>query len=437
MFYFVEKKSSRKRRGKPFRRTLQPMERRFAVIKIEHVLAGARCALALALSIALSTPASDAGRIQQLVDIVKKGPSLYRSPEAAAAYARFNPQGGIPAVSTSDGFIAIKQSIRAAIGLGDFGDKARSAVPTLIEVFPQAEFVSVIANAQFSPGMGLFDDWVQTYVISTKSKFLLAAPLVDYQTLSVCEQFVEASGTTDFHSKRMSGDKVAEANVDIYVTIRVNAAACALSKITGADGGKTRESWRDWYARSTTPSAQAAGQPADVKITVVNSAANPPSDYVPGARYQISLTTGDIVVGVVESSNETSFTIRTDDGGRYNYEKNFVKNRLLLSPSPYQSAPAPSTYAPAQANPPAGASIPYEELMNFSYAGRTMEVVLANGTVMRGALGVVDANILHLTVDGTEMPISRSLILRVSLVPDPAASRPADKPAPSASPSPW
>jgi hypothetical protein len=391
--------------------------------------------LALALSFAAPAVASDADRIQQLIDIIKNGPSLYRSPEAASAYAKFNQQGGIPAVSTADGLIAIKQSLRAAISLGDFGDKANSAVPTLIEVFPQAEYVSVVTNAQFSPGMGPFDDWVQTYVISAKSKFLLAAPLVDYQTLSRCEQFVEAFGNTDIHQKRMTGNKMVEANVDIYVTIRVNAAACALSKITGVDAGKTRDSWRTWHAQSTGGSTQVSGQPVQVKVTVVNTPANPPADYVPGARYQISLTTGDVVTGVVESSDETSFTLRIENGARYSYEKSFVKNRVMLSASPYQTAPAPSTYAPATS---AGAgSVPYEDLMTFAYSGRTMEVVMVNGTVMKGALGVVDASILHLTVDGTEMPISRSLILRVSVVPDPASARPADKPAADPSPAPW
>ena len=391
--------------------------------------------LAMALSFVVTTAASDADRIQQLIDVIKNGPSLYRSPEAASAYAKFNQQGGIPAVSTADGLVAIKQSLRAAISLGDFGDKARSAIPTLVEVFPQAEYESVITNAQFSPGMGPFDDWVQTYVISAKSKFLLAAPFVDYQTLSRCEQFVEASGTTDIHQKRMAGSKMVEATLDIYVTIRVNAAACALSKITGADAGTTRDSWRAWYSRSSDVSAQATGQPVQVRVTVVNTPANPPADYIPGARYQISLTTGDVITGVVESSDETSFTLRVDGGARYSYEKNFVKNRVMLSAAPYQYAPAPAVAAPV--TPASAGSVPYEDLMNFSYSGRTMEVVMLNGTVMRGALGVVDASILHLTVDGTEMPISRSLILRVSVVADPAAARPADKPAASQSPSPW
>ncbi len=391
------------------------------------------------LSIVACVSASDADRVQQLVDIVKNGPSLYRTPEAAAAYARFNPQGTVLAVSTVDGLAAIKQSLRAAIGLAELGDKAKDALPTLIEVFPQAEYLSVIPNAQFSPGMGFFDDWVQTYVISAKNKFLLSAPFVEYQTLSRCEHFVEAAGTTDIHQKRMAGSKIVEANADIYVTLRINAAACALSQITGAEAGSTREAWREWYARSVGGSAApSVGQPVQTKITVVNTPANPPSDYAPGARYQISLTTGDVITGVVESSDETSLTIRVDAGGRYSYEKSFVKNRTMLSAPPYQSAPSQPAAAVV---PPSGAGIPYDDLLNFSYSGRTMEVVMVNGTVMRGALGVVDAAMLHITVDGAEMPVSRSLIARISLVPDAADTRSTDKPAQTpasgSAPQPW
>jgi hypothetical protein len=383
--------------------------------------------------------ASDADRIAQLVDIVKNGPSLYRTPEAAAAYTKYSPQGVIPAVSSADGLAAIKQSLRAAIELGDFGDKARDAVPTLIEVFPQAEYLSVTANAQFASGMGFFDDWVQTYVISAKNKFLLSSPFVEYQTLSRCEQFVEATGTTDIHQKRMVGSKIVEAGADIYVTIRINAAACALSKITGVEAGSTKEAWRMWYSRSAAPVASPAPSPAvQTKITVVNTPANPPSDYVTGARYQIALTTGDVMTGVIESSDNESFTLRLDGGGRYNYPKSFVKSLSLLSPPVYQSAPIQPQVALSTASP---ASIPYQDLLNFSYSGRSMEVVMANGTVMRGALGVVDANMLHITVDGTEMPISRTLIVRISLVTDPADTRSTDKPTqsaePSSAPQPW
>jgi hypothetical protein len=76
--------------------------------------------------------------------------------------------------------------------------------------------------------------------------------------------------------------------------------------------------------------------------------------------------------------------------------------------------------------------------MNLTYSGKTMEVYLQNGSVLRGTLGVVDASILHLNVDGAEMPVSRSVILRISLVPDGADTKPANKPAGSSGgPTPW
>jgi small nuclear ribonucleoprotein (snRNP)-like protein len=390
-----------------------------------------------------SVSASDADRVKQLIDIIRKGPSLYRTQEAAAAYVRFNPQGAAPAVTDEASFAAVKQSIRAAINLSDMGSAAKEAVPALIEVFPRAEHVALIANAQYGPGVGKFEDWVQTYVLSAKNKFVLSSPFIEYQTLSRCEQFVEASAYTDVRNKRMSGQRIVEALADIYVVLRINAAACALSSITGVSPGNSPEAWRSWYASiqvSAAPAPVAPIAPSN-KVTIITTPANPPLDYVVGGRYQMRLSTGDIIVGTLEGVDESSITFRLDNGGRYIYEKSFIRDRTLLS-APYSPTYSPAP-APAQSAPPAPAraypgSVSYEELMNLTYSGKMMEVYLQNGSVLRGTLGVVDASILHLNVDGVEMPVSRSVILRISHIPDPTETKPANNPAGSSGgPTPW
>jgi hypothetical protein len=383
---------------------------------------------------AFLTPAQDNSRVKELMDIIRKGPSLYRTTEAAQALGHTNPVGGVPAASGPDALSAIKQSLRAAISLGEMGDKARDAVSTLIEMFPQAEHAVVITNAQYGPGMGGFEDWVQTYAVSEKNKFVMSSPFLEYHTLSKCERWVESSATTDIHQRRMAGSRIIEAVADIYITLRVNAAACALSQITGYEAGNTRESWRKWYDRTGSVSgyntSPAAAPVAPVNVTTVS--AFPIIDYTPGLRYQIELTTGDRVTGVVETVDDNSVTVKIDDGGRYNYQKSFIRNRTLLS-SVGQYYSQPPVAAPVSSS-----WVPYEKLLDLSYSGKMMEVVISNGSVFSGTLGVVDANVLHLNVNGSEMPFSRSVIIRISVI-EPPVPKASDAPsgAPSDAPKPW
>jgi hypothetical protein len=371
---------------------------------------------AILAALAFLSFASDADRVPGLIDVIKKGPSLYRTPEASAVFVKLNSSPSVSPVSTPEGLAAIKESIRASIYLGDMGDKARDAIPTLIDVFPQAEHVSIKKDEQYGPGVGGFDDWVQTYVISEKNKFVLTSPFIEYNTLSRCEEYVEASATTDIHQKRVVGGRIVSAVTDIYITLRINAARCALARIAGYDAGSTRDSWRQWYAKNKPVSEQPA-QPAPAAYypssNVTSAGANPPSDYLVGGRYQINLTTGYKVTGIIEYVNDSSFTIRSDEGERGVYNKSFVSSRAMISLPP---AVQSSATAPAQPAAAAG-SIPYESLLDFSYSGKMMEVVIKNGSVFRGTLGVVDAALLHINVDGTEIPLSRSVIIRISPMP--------------------
>jgi hypothetical protein len=377
--------------------------------------------------------AQDDSRVKELIDVIRKGPSLYRTDEATQAMGRLNPPSGVAAATGPEALSAIKQSLRAAISLGDLGDKARDAVATLIEMFPQAEHTVTITNAQYGPGMGGFEDWIQTYAVSEKNKFVMSSPFMEYHTLSKCEKWVESSTATDIHQRRMAGSRIIEAVTDIFITLRINAAACALSQITGYEAGNTRESWRQWYARTgavagygSAPSAAAPVAP--VKVTTIS--AFPVVDYTPGLRYQIDLTTGDKVVGIVESTDDNSVTVKIYAGGRCNYQKSFIRNRVLLSTPPH--------YSPEPAPQAAFNSIPYEKLLDFTYSGKIMEVVLSNGLVFTGTLGVVDAGILHLNVGGTEMPISRSTIQRISVAePSVTPAQKAPSAAPSDAPTPW
>lgn len=372
--------------------------------------------------LALGSFAQDADKIKSLIDIIRKGPKIYRTPVAMQVFARANPYGGEPAAATGDDALnAIKQSIRAAISLGDMGALAKDAVPALIEMYPQAEDVTIITNAHYAQGMGGFDDWVQTDVLGARNKFILSSPFIEYQTLTKCEKWVEAQSATDIHDKRISGGRIMEATTDIIITLRINAAAYALAQIVGYDAGNSRDTWRQWYDRSRGASASLA--PSAVAPVNQNAVgAFPQMTFTVGLRYQLILTTGDRVSGLVESFDDNWVTLHADDGGRYNYPKSVIKNIVPLTP--VYTSPSPA-YAPAQISPYSG--IPYEALLDFSYSGKMVEVMMRNGTSLKGTLGVVDASILHINVDGAEMPVSRSLIARITLQEDPSLPKAMDK----------
>jgi hypothetical protein len=374
--------------------------------------------------------AQDGSRVKELTDIIRKGPSLYRTDAAAQAMGRINPVGGVAAMTGPEALALMRQSLRAAISLGEMGDTARAAVSTLVEVFPQVEHVVVVSNAQYGPGMGGFDDWVQTYVVSEKNKFVMSTPILEYHTLSKCEKWVEASATTDVHQRRMAGARMLEAVADIYITLRINAAVCALSRITRYDAGTTRESWRRWYdnmgaAAGYGPSSTPA---APVKVTTVG--AFPIMNFILGSRYQIDLTTGDRVTGTAVNTDDNSVTVKMDDGSQYNYQRSFIRNSVLLSNNgPYAAQPpAASSYRP---------EVTYQKLLDLSYSGKMMQVVLTNGSAYVGTLGVVDANVLHINVDGTEIPLSRSVILRISLIEPLAPKAPETQGSSPDAPAPW
>jgi small nuclear ribonucleoprotein (snRNP)-like protein len=363
---------------------------------------------------------ADSQKIQELINIIKSGPSYYRTPIAMANSSKSSFLEVVPSVSGEEALSAIKKSIRAAIKLAEFGEEAKAAIPVLIEVFPVAEDMMIISNAAFGPGMGKFEDWIQTYVVSSKNKFTLSSPFVEYATLSLCEKFIEASASWDIKQKKMSGQRIIEAIADIYVTLRINAAACALYSITGYSAGYTQTAWREWYSKNygmgsgeTTPQMQPQ---ESAKTTYITTSANPPMDYIPGARYSIRLSTGDYIYGTVESVDMTSITFKHDNGARYIYEKSFIRERNILS-MPYSSQQSSNIPMPAPSNKISsyGVSIPYEDLMNFTYSGKLMEITLKNGSVLRGTLGVVDATTLRITIDGTEVPIAKGTILKINL----------------------
>jgi hypothetical protein len=119
-----------------------------------------------------------------------------------------------------------------------------------------------------------------------------------------------------------------------------------------------------------------------------------------------------------------------DDGSQYNYQRSFIKNCILLSNVNQPAVQPPSAPVSRQ-------DIAYDKLLDLSYSGKMMQVVLNNGSAYVGTLGVVDANVLHINVDGTEIPFSRGVILRISVIEPPAPKAPETHGASSDAPAPW
>ena len=184
----------------------------------------------------LSVNISAQDQISILSGDIQSGPSTYYSPEAYSYFTRsgqtITPQG-----SKEDAL----RTYRAAIKLGKMGNGAMAAVPVLIEKFPKAIHVSEVRNAQYS-SEGSFEDWIQTYVMSEKNKFLLASPFLDYNSISLCENQVQTVHEEEILQKRTgSGGVIVSALVNITITFTLHIGSCALEMITGVSLGNEQE----------------------------------------------------------------------------------------------------------------------------------------------------------------------------------------------------
>jgi hypothetical protein len=355
-----------------------------------------------------ASPTFSQDQISILTGDVKNCPSIYLSSQAVAYYERI---GQVVASGDKDDAL---RGYRAAIKLGDLASAAVSAVPAFIDQFPRAIHISEIKNARYA-GEGTFEDWVSTYIMNEKNKFMLSSPFMDYNNMSLCEQYVEATPQITFIDRNPPvGGTIKSASVDIAITFTVYIASCALSRITGVTLGNTQNDWRIWWAQNGgsgigTSTAEVSASPKVIAKGQLFS------DIVVKGKYRMSLTTGDELIGFVESKDDTSLIFETTDGKPYVFSKKLIDRCDLIDlPKSLQKKNVPQQTQGE--NTPELISISYDSLIQKNVQNILIEVKISNGSIFKGLLVSIDPVTIKINVEGSIIPMSKEVILGIALI---------------------
>ncbi len=345
--------------------------------------------------------------VARLIDDIQRGPSVYYTPEALD-YFRVKAPGKVAGIGAQDKDAALR-AFRAAIKLSTMGSKAVEAAGVLVEKFPTACHVSVIRGVEFTPGHGTFEDWVHTYAVSERKKFLLGSSLLEYATLVKCKELITTETDREILSRQVSsGGRITRASTNIFIVIKLYAGACALTRLSGQALGTEQEAWRRWYYQTggsftaaPPPPDPGAGSGSGVRGTSMD-------DLVEKATYRMVLNTGDEFTGTVEAIDDTSLIFETVDGEAYTFNKDLVREYELLSPPP----------EPKEGGGPAEAEVlTYRELTLRSPQGVMLEVSLTNGSTLRGRLISITRESMKLDIEGAEIPVTEEAVREIRTVP--------------------
>ncbi len=348
--------------------------------------------------------------VRKFINDVRSAPILYRTPQAVDYFSSVSGYSA-PVAFSQDQRDAAVQGLRAAIKLGDLGQKAVEAVSVLIDMFPRLEHVVAKRSVHYTPGNGTLEDWVQTFLVSEKNNFIFSSPFVEYASLSKCENWIEASPVTNILSKKVGGGgKITDAVADIFIILRVNAAACALARITGIDNGINQEAWRMWRLRSSGATPPGSFSPQD-NPGITQTGKNAFADIAVGGRYKFHLVTNDDMSGTITSRDDSSLTIKTDAGTPYNFRIVLIEKYDKIVPVVNAPAPAPET------NPvPATVTLTFDDLLQGRHFGAMLEVRVRNGSIFKGTFLGAAGESARLSVEGSELSISRKVITAITLL---------------------
>jgi hypothetical protein len=349
--------------------------------------------------------------IKQLIDAVQSAPALYRTPEAVSYFSRMD----APAASQEEKDAAI-EGLRAAIKLGAMESRAMEAVPTLVNHFLKLEHVIAKRSVHFTPGNGTLEDWVQTYVVSEKSRFIFSSPFVEYSTISPCENWIEAQPVTTILSKKVGkGGKILDAIADIFIILRVNAGACALARITGTDKGGSQESWRTWYEAQYGAGDNGGSRPVFQSSPTPDAVAssggrkNSFPGIVAGGRYKLHLVTNEDLVGEVTSRDDSSIVLKTGKGAPYNFTTVLIEKYEPLSSSD-------QAMVDTGANHHDSGELSFDDLLKGDMIGKSVEIRTRNGSILKGTLAQANGNSARITIDGSDITVARGVIFGIRMV---------------------
>jgi hypothetical protein len=131
-------------------------------------------------------------------------------------------------------------------------------------------------------------------------------------------------------------------------------------------------------------------------------------DIVVGGTYRMELATGDVLEGVVESKNDSSLILESN-GKPWEFNATLIVNYTILS---WPLPPVQKSESSTTANEPR--SFTYDELLPIGSAAGTIDVHIANGATYRGVVATIESQVLRLNIDGSIIPIDRSIITQIS-----------------------
>ncbi len=134
------------------------------------------------------------------------------------------------------------------------------------------------------------------------------------------------------------------------------------------------------------------------------------SEIAVGGVYRMTLTTGDVLEGVVESKNDTSLILESE-GKPFTFRKWLVTDYELLAPPKKTMKLSGEDGAVAEVE-----IIPYDQLIHQRMLGREVDLRITSGTRFRGTIVSVTEDMLKLNVDGSIIPFTRDVIGQVSTV---------------------
>jgi hypothetical protein len=141
-------------------------------------------------------------------------------------------------------------------------------------------------------------------------------------------------------------------------------------------------------------------------------------DIAVGATYRMTLTTGDVLEGVVDSKTDTSLILDCK-GSAYTFTTMLIAESQLLAPPAAKTAGQPGS--------PSGTAesvaITYEQAKQ-KQPGANLQVTIKSGAVFTGTLVSADNDNLRLDVDGSVIPIGQQVIGQIFVV---AAQKAPDK----------
>jgi len=343
--------------------------------------------------------------VQRLTATILGGPMIYRTPEAIEYYTRRGLSKGL-AEQQQKRDDAIR-GFRAAIKLGEMGTRAKPAVPVLIDMFPQLEHVVTKRGVHYTTGNGSLEDWVQTFLVSEKSNFVFSSPFVEFETMSKCENSIEATPDTKLLYQKMGASgRIVEAVADIFIILRVNAGACALSRITGKEFGADREAWQRWWSQEAVNKG--------VAQTVRPSATSRKKTFGEvrvGGSYKLHLVTGEDLSGTVTFCDDTSLVLKTESGTPYSVEAVLVDKYEVVAAAPSESNPVVPNAPAMQSH-----TLTFDDLARGSLNGKVLEIQIKNGSVFRGIFIGVSGETARINVEGSEIPVSRGVITKIALI---------------------